>query len=254
MQPSCAQHPAVDTRNWTIESTADNTHRTNNCSYTVWPGILTNAAAAQPPTIDFVLSPGQSRAPYPSRMAGTAAYADAPPTTAALAPSSAPPAAPHHRINANFRRGRRLLQREPDGYNMPMMVAPPNANCEQTGYPADLNGACPLDLRVVVADVKVACLDLERMRDVWGGGVLLQQRPRHAGDSRSTASCGSSRPACPRAYSYTCEDASVRRSGKKWNTLIREEELPIYSVQKDGQKETKLSTNTATAARLDWPM
>nr|XP_020185428.1 thaumatin-like protein 1 [Aegilops tauschii subsp. strangulata] len=95
------------------------------------------------------------------------------------------------------------------GYNMPMVVAPPNANCEQTSYPADLNGPCPPELRVVVAHVKVAYLDLERTRNVCGGGVLLQQRPRHAGDVRSHRPLWLFKATCPRDYSYACEDGSV---------------------------------------------
>nr|XP_020167530.1 uncharacterized protein LOC109753007 [Aegilops tauschii subsp. strangulata] len=92
---------------------------------------------------------------------------------------------------------------------MPMVVPPPNANCEQTGYPADLNGPCPPELRVVVAHVKVACLDLECMRNVWGGGVLLQQRPRHAGVVCSHGPLWLFKATCPRDYSYACEDGSV---------------------------------------------
>lgn len=117
---------------------------TNNCSYTVWPGILTNAGPAPPPTGGFALSPGQSRTVavtngWSGRIWGRTlcaqsfACATEAPTTAALAPSSAPAAAPATLAGFMLASGGgddfynvSLV----DGYNVPMVVAPPNASCE----------------------------------------------------------------------------------------------------------------------------
>lgn len=113
------------------------------------------------------------------------------------------------RINSRFQRGRRLLQGEPRGR---LQRADGDRAAERelraNGLPRRHERAVPAR-----APHRRGRRDggmLELMRDVRGGGVLLQQRPRHAGDVRSHGLLRRLfKAACPLAYSYTCEDASV---------------------------------------------
>ncbi|KAE8655957.1 Pathoproteinsis-related protein 5 [Hibiscus syriacus] len=96
-----------------------------------------------------------------------------------------------------------------DGYNLPMMVVPHGAtggNCSSAGCAADLNGDCPLELKVVDGSQGVAC----------------NSACNAFGDARYCCSGAYSTPnackpssyseyfkvACPTAYSYAYDDGT----------------------------------------------
>ena len=94
------------------------------------------------------------------------------------------------------------------GYNLPMLVVPKGgtgANCSITGCAADLNGACPSELKVTSADgERVACKS----------ACEAFQKPEYCCDGayRTPDTCNPSpysevfKKACPLAYSYAYDD------------------------------------------------
>jgi hypothetical protein len=91
-----------------------------------------------------------------------------------------------------------------DGFNVPMLVTPAaaaNGSCQATGCAADLNKACPADLRVAEA-CRSAC-------EAFGAAQYCC-----SGDYGSPATCRPTsysrffKDACPRAYSYAYDDAT----------------------------------------------
>ncbi|RRT68285.1 hypothetical protein B296_00018524 [Ensete ventricosum] len=101
-----------------------------------------------------------------------------------------------------------------DGYNLPVLVVPQGGSgggCSSTGCPADLNGVCPSDLKVVLSasdggSESVAC---KSACEAFGS-------PQYccSGDYGSPNTCKPSsysqffKNACPRAYSYAYDDAT----------------------------------------------
>ncbi|CAD6268675.1 unnamed protein product [Miscanthus lutarioriparius] len=212
---------------------------TNNCGYTVWPGILSGAGSPSLETTGFELPPGASQtlqapAGWSGRLWGrTLCTTDGTTNKFACATgdcgsgavscgggNAAPPAtlAALHGSGGGMDFYDVSLV---DGSNLPLLVAPSGAspgagNCAPTGCLVDLNAACPADLRVVVtsssaaadvnADDVVACKS----------ACLAFGSPRYccSGEYASPDTCGPSayseffKNACPRAYSYAFDDAT----------------------------------------------
>ncbi|PWZ57362.1 Thaumatin-like protein 1 [Zea mays] len=165
---------------------------TNNCGYTVWPGLLSGAGTAPLPTTGFALAHGASAAVHaPAGWSGrmwarTLCAADAATGRFSCATGdcgsgavqcngggAAPPA-----TLAEFTLGGSggldffdvsLV----DGYNVPMLIVPAqgaggggssssngsaggSSKCMATGCLVDLNGACPADLRVMAASASAS--------------------------------------------------------------------------------------------------
>ncbi|CAL9190592.1 unnamed protein product [Musa hybrid cultivar] len=144
---------------------------TNNCAYTVWPGVLASAGSAPLAITGFALAPSESRTldapvPWSGRLwARTICAADPASGRFSCATGdcgsgslecsgggAAPPA-----TLAEFTLGGSggtdfydvsLV----DGSNVPMLVVPqsgsPGGSCGPTGCLVDLNGLCPAELRV----------------------------------------------------------------------------------------------------------
>ncbi|KAK8270445.1 hypothetical protein V6Z12_D11G196500 [Gossypium hirsutum] len=96
-----------------------------------------------------------------------------------------------------------------DGYNLPMMISPQGgtgANCTSAGCAADLNGDCPMELKVVDGSEGVAC---KSACDVFGD-------PQYccSGAYATPNTCKPStysqffKTACPTAYSYAYDDGT----------------------------------------------
>ncbi|CAN6220069.1 unnamed protein product [Urochloa humidicola] len=213
---------------------------TNSCEYTVWPGILSNAGAPPPPTTGFALPPGQTLAAtvasaWSGRIwartlcatnssSGAFACATADCGSDAVECSgrgAAPPATLAEFTLAGGGGDDDFYDVSlVDGFNVPVLVAPhappspaaSNGSCQATGCAADLNRACPPELRVVVAG---------------GGGVgagavacrsaceaFAEAEYCCSGAYASPAACGPTaysrlfKAACPLAYSYAYDDAT----------------------------------------------
>ncbi|WVZ61839.1 hypothetical protein U9M48_011651 [Paspalum notatum var. saurae] len=199
----------------------------NNCEYTVWPGILSGAGSPELGSTGFELAPGQSQTlPAPAGWSGrlwgrtlcaTGKFACA---TGDCAGSSGGPgcdgnnAAPPATLAEFTLDGSGGMDFYDvslvDGYNLPVLVAPQGAaaggNCAPTGCLADLNDACPADLRVTSSGDAVAC---KSACEAFGSAQYCCD-----GAYGSPSTCRPSayseffKNACPRAYSYAYDDAT----------------------------------------------
>ncbi|XP_037444110.1 thaumatin-like protein 1b isoform X1 [Triticum dicoccoides] len=213
---------------------------TNNCEYTVWPGILSSAGSPEMDSTGFVLAPGESRTmPVPAGWSGrlwgrTLCSTDPAGKFACVTGNcgsgrqdcgggGAAPPATLAEFTMDGNDGMDFYDVSlVDGYNLPMLVAPEQGapaaagagaaggNCAPTGCVVDLNGACPGDLRVSSTTAGA------------GGGVACKSACEAFGTAQyccsgEYGSPGTCRPsaysqffknACPRAYSYAYDDAT----------------------------------------------
>uniref|UniRef100_A0A7N0RBS8 Thaumatin-like protein n=1 Tax=Kalanchoe fedtschenkoi TaxID=63787 RepID=A0A7N0RBS8_KALFE len=203
---------------------------TNNCTYTVWPGLLSGAGTAPLPTTGFALPPSESRSlPMPSSWSGklwgrtlctqdpqtsifTCATGDCntgtlecpggnaaiPATLAEFTLSGSAAAQDFYDVS--------LV----DGYNLPILISPVGGsgpNCTNTGCASDLNKPCPTDLRVnsesdgrVAVACKSACGAFDKPEFCCQGAFGSPDTCKPSTYSEMFKS------ACPRAYSYAYDD------------------------------------------------
>ncbi|KAL6640273.1 hypothetical protein ACP70R_022122 [Stipagrostis hirtigluma subsp. patula] len=208
---------------------------TNNCGYTVWPGILSSAGSAGLDSTGFELAPGQSRtmsapAGWSGRLWGrTLCSTDGAGKFACVTgdcgsgqvecSGGAAPPATLAEFTLDGSGGMDFYDVSlVDGYNLPLLVTPqgatPGGNCAPTGCAVDLNGACPADLRVTSAAAPGG--------DGGGGGVACKSACEAFGSAQYCCSGEYGNPntckpssysqffknACPRAYSYAYDDAT----------------------------------------------
>nr|ASA45586.1 PR5 protein [Lilium hybrid cultivar] len=201
---------------------------TNNCDYTVWPGILSNAGTAVLATTGFSLNKGESRtldvpAAWSGRLWGrTLCTTDT--TTGNFACGTGdcgsnniecsgggaiPPATlAEFTLSGNDNKDFYDVSLV-DGYNLPMAVVPQGGggnNCTAAGCLVQLNGACPAELKVVMSSESVAC---RSACDAFGSPQYCCK-----GDYGNSNICKPTvyseffKNACPRAYSYAYDDAT----------------------------------------------
>lgn len=202
---------------------------TNNCRYTVWPGILSGAGTDPLDTTGFALKKDESKAisvptSWSGRLWGRTACAedstgkftcltgDCGSGKIECAGGAAPPATLAE-FTLNGANGLDFYDVSlVDGYNLPMLVVPhgggSDGNCSTTGCVVDLNSACPSELKVVSASdgsdlaCKSAC-------EAFGD-------PQYccSGEFGNPNTCKPSKysqffkQACPRAYSYAYDDGT----------------------------------------------
>ncbi|XP_030464186.2 thaumatin-like protein 1 [Syzygium oleosum] len=203
----------------------------NKCGFTVWPGILSGAGTAPLSTTGFALDPGASAsvavpASWSGRLWGRTFCSQDPATgkfacltgdcgSSALecSGSGAVPPATLAEFTLNGADGLDFYDVSlVDGYNLPMLVVPQRGaataagNCTATGCVADLNRACPQELKVT--------------RTGSEGGVACKSACGAFGDPQYCCSGAHGSPdtcepsqyseffktACPKAYSYAYDD------------------------------------------------
>lgn len=203
----------------------------NNCDYTVWPGILSNAGTAPLGTTGFVLEKGESKsldvpATWSGRFWGrtlcttdstgkfTCRTGDCGSGTIECTGGAAPPATLAE-FTLDGSGGKDFYDVSlVDGYNLPMLVMPQGgggSNCTATGCLVNLNSACPSDLKVMMPSSDggsegVAC---RSACEAFGS-------PQYccSGEYGNPNTCKPSsysqffKNACPRAYSYAYDDAT----------------------------------------------
>uniref|UniRef100_A0A0E0G640 Thaumatin-like protein n=1 Tax=Oryza nivara TaxID=4536 RepID=A0A0E0G640_ORYNI len=206
---------------------------TNNCGYTVWPGIL--SAGNSPAALDstgFALAPGESRTmPAPHGWSGrlwgrtfcstdpagrfACATGDCGSGRLDCAGNAAKPPATLAEFTLDGSGGMDFYDVSlVDGYNLPMLVTPRGGvtgeNCAPTGCMVDLNGKCPAELSVASPAA------------AGGGGVACKSACEAFGSAQYCCSGEYGNPntcrpsaysqffknACPRAYSYAYDDAT----------------------------------------------
>lgn len=204
---------------------------TNNCAYTVWPGLLSGAGTAPLETTGFVLNQGESQtitAPqsWSGRFWGrtlcttnsttgqfTCGTGDCGSGTVQCSGSGAAPPATLAEFTLDGSGGMDFYDVSlVDGYNLPLLIVPQGGTgtCRATGCLADLNSACPTSLKVVQDTTEgsesVACRSACEAFDT----------PEYccSGEYGSPNTCKPSsysqyfKNACPHAYSYAYDDAT----------------------------------------------
>ncbi|KAK6946408.1 Thaumatin family, partial [Dillenia turbinata] len=197
----------------------------NNCDYTVWPGILPNAGSPTLSTTGFEL-PKSSSVSFTSPTGWSGRFwgrtgcstsqtgqflcqtGDCGSGQVACSGSSANPPATLAEVtlSSNGPSGLDFYDVSlVDGYNLPMMVEPSGGSglCGSTGCPADLNRACPSELRASEGDACMsACEAFGTPEYCCSGeyGTPDKCKPSVYSEMFKTA--------CPRSYSYAYDDAT----------------------------------------------
>ncbi|KAG1354105.1 Thaumatin-like protein 1 [Cocos nucifera] len=219
---------------------------TNNCEYTVWPGLLSGAGTAPLETTGFALENGESRSltvPYKwsGRIWGrtlcstnsttgkfTCVTGDCGSSTVECSGSGAAPPATLAEFTLDGSGGMDFYDVSlVDGFNLPMLVMPqgasPGGNCSSTGCLVALNGLCPSDLKVVAestdgASESVAC---KSACDAFGSPQYCCSGAYGNPDTCKPSSYSQFfKNACPRAYSYAYDDATSTFTCYNANYLI----------------------------------
>ncbi|XP_057965971.1 thaumatin-like protein 1b [Malania oleifera] len=199
----------------------------NKCRYTIWPGLLSGAGTAQLPTTGFVLKSGKAKTiTIPKSWSGriwgrthcgrdssrkfSCGTGDCGSGHQECAGAGAKPPATLAEFTLNGAGGLDFYDVSlVDGYNVPMLVVAKGGaggGCSATGCLVDLNGVCPRELKVALAN--------------GTAGVACMSACEAFGDPRFCCSEGYSTPdtcqpsaysqffkhACPRAYSYAYDD------------------------------------------------
>uniref|UniRef100_A0ACD5X1K8 Uncharacterized protein n=1 Tax=Avena sativa TaxID=4498 RepID=A0ACD5X1K8_AVESA len=218
---------------------------TNNCGYTVWPGLLSGAGTPPLSTTGFALAQGASAtvdapASWSGRMWArtlcaedatgkfTCATGDCGSGALQCNGGGAAPPASLVEFTLDGSGGMDFFDVSlVDGYNLPMLIVPQGAGaataasstgtggpkCMATGCLVDLNEACPADLKVAsttgAAGVGTAAVACKSACEAFGS-------PQYccSGAYGSPNTCRPStysqffKSACPRAYSYAYDDST----------------------------------------------
>ncbi|KAK8476885.1 hypothetical protein V6N13_086140 [Hibiscus sabdariffa] len=199
----------------------------NKCSYTVWPGVLSGAGTPPISPTGFILQSGESTSiSVPTSWSGriwgrtlctqdpsgkfSCLTGDCGSSTLECSGGGAIPPASLAEFTLNGAGGLDFYDVSlVDGYNLPMMISPQGGtggNCTSAGCAADLNGDCPVELKVVDGSEGVAC---KSACDAFGD-------PQYccSGAYATPSTCKPSsysqffKTACPTAYSYAYDDGS----------------------------------------------
>lgn len=201
----------------------------NKCSYTVWPGILSGAGTSQLSTTGFTLQPGESNTlAIPTSWSGrlwgrtfcsqdstgkfSCVTGDCGSSTLECSGGGAAPPATLAEFTLNGADGLDFYDVSlVDGYNLPMTVVPQGGtggNCTATGCLADLNTACPTDLKVMSSsgDESVAC---KSACEAFGDPQYCCSGAYATPDTCKPSSYSEFfKSACPHAYSYAYDDGT----------------------------------------------
>ncbi|KAF5462984.1 hypothetical protein F2P56_018942 [Juglans regia] len=202
----------------------------NKCSYTVWPGILSGAGTPQLSTTGFALQHDESNTlDVPTSWSGrfwgrtrctqdptgkfSCVTGDCGSSTIECAGSGAAPPATLAEFTLNGAGGLDFYDVSlVDGYNLAMAVVPQGGtggNCTSTGCVADLNSACPTELKLMSGGEEGESVACKSACEAFGD-------PQYccSGDYGTPATCKPSsyselfKAACPRAYSYAYDDGT----------------------------------------------
>lgn len=201
----------------------------NKCSYTVWPGVLSNAGIAPLATTGFTLQTGESQtlsipASWSGRLWGrthcsqdssgkfSCVTGDCGSGTLECSGGGAKPPATLAEFTLNGADGLDFYDVSlVDGSNLPILLVPQGGqggNCTTTGCLVDLNEGCPSELKVTAGDGggSVAC---KSACDAFGD-------PKYccSGEFGTPATCQPNsysqyfKSSCPRSYSYAYDDGT----------------------------------------------
>ncbi|CAL5197481.1 unnamed protein product [Lathyrus oleraceus] len=205
----------------------------NKCSYPVWPGILSGAGTAQLVTTGFALQSGETNViAVPTAWSGriwgrtlcstdsagkfSCATGDCGSSKVECTGSGAVPPATLAEFTLNGAGGMDFYDVSlVDGYNLPMTIEPRGGvgNCTTTGCTADLNEACPTELKVKISveeeesgEKSVAC---KSACEAFGDPLYCCSGAYATPQTCKPSAYGQYfKNACPRAYSYAYDDGT----------------------------------------------
>ncbi|XP_039039251.1 thaumatin-like protein 1 [Hibiscus syriacus] len=204
-----------------------NLYYRKKCSYTVWPGMLSGAGTPPISPTGFVLEPGEPTSiSVPTSWSGriwgrtlctqdpfgklSCLTGDCGSSTLECSGGGAIPPASLAEFTLNGAGGLDFYDVSiVDGYNLLMMIFPSGrtrGNYTSAGCAADLNGDCPVELKVVDGSEGVACksaCDVFEDSPYYCSGAyatLNTCRPRSYSQFFKTV--------CPTAYSYAYDDGT----------------------------------------------
>lgn len=202
---------------------------TNECSNTIWPGILSGAGTPQLSPTGFSLESGQSTSiSVPASWSGrlwarthctqdskfTCLTGDCGSGTLECSGTGAAPPATLAEFTLNGAGGLDFFDVSlVDGYNLPMLVTPQTqsgtaGNCTAAGCIAELNNACPSELKVTEAGngEDVAC---KSACEAFGDPQYCCSGAFATPDTcKPTSYSMFFKDACPKAYSYAYDDGT----------------------------------------------
>eukprot|EP00268_Persea_americana_P021239 TRINITY_DN21202_c0_g2_i1.p1 TRINITY_DN21202_c0_g2~~TRINITY_DN21202_c0_g2_i1.p1 ORF type:complete len:315 (-),score=35.01 TRINITY_DN21202_c0_g2_i1:464-1408(-) len=239
---------------------------TNNCDYTVWPGILSNAGSQALETTGFELSKGGSRsfqAPtgwsgrfwgrtgctFDSSGGGTCATGDCGSGQVECNGAGAAPPATLAEFTLGGSGGKDFYDVSlVDGYNLPMVVAGSGGSgmCGTTGCVVDLNRRCPAELRVGEGEgegCRSACEAFGRAEYCCSGEYGSPDTCRPSVYSAMFKS------ACPSSYSYAYDDATstFTCTGADYQIIF----CPSLPSQKSSKESPTRATTASTSATTE---
>ncbi|KAJ7953132.1 Thaumatin [Quillaja saponaria] len=200
----------------------------NQCSYTVWPGILSNAGTAQLPTTGFPLQPGESNSlSVPTSWSGrlwgrtlcsqdstgkfSCITGDCGSSTIECTGGGAAPPATLAEFTLNGSGGLDFYDVSlVDGYNLPMILVPQGGtggNCTVTGCSLDLNSVCPTELKLKTSVDGVNGVACKSACEAFGDPQYCCSGTYATPDTCKPSSYSAFfKSSCPRAYSYAYDD------------------------------------------------
>ncbi|KAL5557865.1 hypothetical protein UlMin_034076 [Ulmus minor] len=242
----------------------------NKCEYTVWPGILSNAGVSPISPTGFALHKDESKTiSAPSSWGGrfwgrtlctedstgkfSCVTGDCGSGKVECAGSGAKPPATLAEITLDGAGGLDFFDVSlVDGYNIPMLFAPVGGNgqnCTSTGCVADLNGACPSELKVTSAGgsegvaCKSACEAFQQPQYCCNGAYGTPDTCKPSSYSEVFKS------ACPRAYSYAYDDKSSTftcASADSYTITFCPSPNTSQKASQDGQKQNPQTTTNSS--------
>ncbi|KAF8405389.1 hypothetical protein HHK36_010293 [Tetracentron sinense] len=201
----------------------------NKCSHTVWPGILASAGTTPLSTTGFALEKDETKtlsapASWSGRFWGrtlcsedstgkfSCVTGDCGSEKIECAGGGAAPPATLAEFTLNGAGGLDFYDVSlVDGYNLPMLIVTQGGtggNCTVTGCLADLNDACPSELKVSSSDGSnsVAC---KSACEAFGDPQYCCSGAYATPDTCKSSSYSEFfKHACPRAYSYAYDDGT----------------------------------------------
>ncbi|OWM80926.1 hypothetical protein CDL15_Pgr006957 [Punica granatum] len=198
----------------------------NRCEFTVWPGTLANAGSSPLDSTGFELGPGSSRVFHsstswsgrfwgrtgcsfdPSTGRGSCLTGDCGSGQIECNGAGAQPPATlaEFTVGSSFGTGQDFYDVSlVDGYNLPMLVdtSGGSGSCVSTGCAADLNRACPAELRGGSGGgCKSACEAFGSPEYCCSGAFATPDTCKPSVYSEMF------KAACPRSYSYAYDDAT----------------------------------------------
>ncbi|KAE8715935.1 Thaumatin-like protein 1 [Hibiscus syriacus] len=239
----------------------------NKCSYTVWPGVLSSAGIPPLSPTGFILQPGQSTSiDVPTSWSGrlwgrtlctknssgkfSCLTGDCGSSTLECSGAGAIPPATLAEFTLNGAGGLDFYDVSlVDGYNLPMMVVPhggKGGNCSSAECAVDLNGDCPLELKVVDGSEGVAC----------NSACNAFNQPQYccSGAYSTPNTCKPSsyskyfKTACPTAYSYAYDDGTSTFTCAGADYVITFCPAPSTSIKSSNPMAVDISAGSGPAS------